>query len=437
MPTNVIFPKVSLEMATGRISRWVVEDGATVEVGQVLFEIDNDKAAVEVEAETAGVIRHLVGAESEIDVGDFVAKIFSKGETPEIEKVPVSSSTAPKSRLGNATDAPTELPVKQRSMPNPTPLARRIASERGLSLDNLSGTGPRGRIQKKDVVAELASLASAADLRGPPVENHRMTGQAAYVSTGQTRLNSAWLRQGKEMPVVMLHGFSGDLNNWRPMLSGGRSEWPALALDLPGHGRSSREIPDTLDEIAELVESTLAAEGVGPMLLAAHSFGGALATRLAKRSQLDIRGLCLFAPAGLGPEINDAFVKGILRAKKPESFRPWLNLLVHDPAVISEAFVAATLQQRNDESLISAMTCFADRFFPDGTQSVSTIHDLGKLVQPVRVIWGRQDHIIPFATTRSLPGNVALHAIDSCGHMPHVEKPELAIRILNEIWRSA
>ena len=50
MPTNVIFPKVSLEMASGRISRWIVAEGDTVSEGQVLFEIDNDKAAVEVEA---------------------------------------------------------------------------------------------------------------------------------------------------------------------------------------------------------------------------------------------------------------------------------------------------------------------------------------------------------------------------------------------------
>lgn len=415
MPVNVLFPKVSLEAASGRIARWCVGDGDAVTAGQVLFEIDNDKAAVEVESPGTGVIRTLAGAETEVDVGAEVALIYASGEV--VASAPAKTvesviAAAP------AISAPSVPAPPSRKGPNPTPLARRIARERGVSLEGLSGSGPGGRIQRKDVLARLAA---------PAVQERAQ----------ERPLHAVWLRRGAGVPVVMLHGFSADHNNWRGLFAGGRSDWPALAIDLPGHGQSPRAIPDHLDEVAELVEATLAAEQVGPAVLAGHSFGGALAIRLAHRARLDIRGLCLFAPGGLGPEINGPFTEGILRAKVPESLRPWLELLVHDPAAISDAFLRAVMQQRSDDGLMTAMRAFAGRFFPDGTQSISVRAELARLPHLVRVVFGRQDRILPFAATAGLPGNVALHALDACGHMPHIEHPELALRILSEVWRAA
>lgn len=415
MPVNVLFPKVSLEAASGRIARWCVVDGDAVTAGQVLFEIDNDKAAVEVESPGTGVIRNLTVAETEVDVGSEVARIYASGEAVASAPAKTVESVIAAAPTISAPSVPAPI---SRKGPNPTPLARRIARERGLSLEGLSGSGPGGRIQRKDVLAHLAA----------PAVQDRAT---------ERPLHAVWLRRGAGVPVVMLHGFSADHNNWRGLFAGGRSDWPALAIDLPGHGQSPRAIPDHLDEIAEMVEATLAAEQIGPAVLAGHSFGGALAVRLAHRARLDIRGLCLFAPGGLGPEINGPFIDGILRAKAPESLRPWLELLVHDPAAISETFLRAVMQQRGDDGLMDAMRAFAGRFFPDGTQSISVRAELAKLPHLVRVVFGRQDRILPFAATTGLPGNVALHALDACGHMPHIEHPELALRILSEVWRAA
>jgi pyruvate dehydrogenase E2 component (dihydrolipoamide acetyltransferase) len=83
------------------------------------------------------------------------------------------------------------------------------------------------------------------------------------------------------------------------------------------------------------------------------------------------------------------------------------------------------------------MSAFADRFFPDGTQILSVRQDLAHLRIPMRVIFGRQDRILPFATTRDLPPAVALHGLNACGHLPHLEHPDLSLRLLSELWRSA
>jgi pimeloyl-ACP methyl ester carboxylesterase len=109
------------------------------------------------------------------------------------------------------------------------------------------------------------------------------------------------------------------------------------------------------------------------------------------------------------------------------------------PPAISPACVPArtVMQQRSDDGLTEAMRAFADRFSPDGTQAVSIRKDLARLLCPVRVLFGRQDRILPFTATTGLPCNVGLHALDNCGHMPHLEYPELVMKILGEIRRSA
>ncbi|TIV73395.1 MAG: biotin/lipoyl-binding protein, partial [Mesorhizobium sp.] len=83
MATAVIFPKVSLETDAGTISRWLKEDGATVNQGEPLFEIDNAKAAVEVEAPASGIVSYVRSAGEDVQVGEVVAHILQSGERPE------------------------------------------------------------------------------------------------------------------------------------------------------------------------------------------------------------------------------------------------------------------------------------------------------------------------------------------------------------------
>lgn len=423
MPVTVLYPKVSLEAASGRIARWLVADGDTVAEGQVLFEIDNDKAAVEVESPGAGVIGGLVGADVEVDVGAEVARIYAAGEAA----LPAAAAPAARPAPSAAAPAPAVAAApSSRKGPNPTPLARRLAREGGISLEGIAGSGPRGRVQRRDVLERLTPDGEGLPAVAP-----------VRPEQGAARLHGTWLRRGSGVPLVMLHGFGADLNNWRGMLAGIRGDWPVLALDLPAHGRSPRAVPADLDAIASLVEATLAAEGIGRVVLVGHSFGAALAARIAARGGLDLGGLCLFAPAGLGPEINGAFIDGFTRARSAASLRPWLEQLVHDPAAVSDVFLEAVIEQRRDEALTAAMRRFAGTYFPDGTQAVSIRQDLARLGHLVRVVFGRQDRILPFSATAGLPGNVALHALDDCGHMPHLERTALAAAILEDVRRGA
>lgn len=434
MPTEVILPKVDMDMETGQISRWYAKEGDSVSKGQLLFEIETDKAAMEVDAPASGILRGVTAQEGTVvPVGQSVAWIYAEGEdyaaaTPEaIEAAPVSDVM----KVAEPSPSPVvaeslSVAATQGDGVRATPLARRIARESGIDLASVSGSGPKGRIQRKDVEA---SVAHAQPAIAKPVA----------AKADKAPLHAVWLRQGNDTglaPLVLIHGFGSDLNSWRPMLAGTTLDSAILAIDLPGHGESTRDIPADIDSIAALVEQTIAAHHTGPVVVAAHSFGAAIAAKVAARGNLDIRALTLIAPAGLGPEINGAFLQGFVRARAEPSLLAWMKLLVQDESLLTRSFVKATLAQSQDEGLRNAQKLVADRFFADGTQIFDIRRSLAGLIIPVRVIFGAADRIIPAAHASGLPGEIAVHVFAGTGHMPQLEQREKVVRILREVGAS-
>ncbi|MEP9386328.1 pyruvate dehydrogenase complex dihydrolipoamide acetyltransferase [Mesorhizobium sp. KR9-304] len=176
MPVEVILPKVDMDMATGQISRWFVAEGATVKQGDLLFEIETDKAAMEIDSPAGGIVRDIVGKEGmDIPVGAPVAWIYAEGEAYQGSKAERSSSAlkeggdaeqgagAPPtvesvSRASSqdaATLAAPSVPhaADEAGAVRATPLARRLARENGIALSDITGSGPHGRVVKADVEA--------------------------------------------------------------------------------------------------------------------------------------------------------------------------------------------------------------------------------------------------------------------------------------------
>ena len=168
MPTEVILPKVDMDMATGQISRWYVEDGAAVKKGDVLFEIETDKAAMEIEAPASGIVRDITGKQGiDIPVGQVVAWIYAEGEVPSDKpeqstaadyggslREPIADTVVTRDEVGNAVHVPA---IKNDGAARATPLARRLAREAGLQILAIAGSGPRGRIVSADVEAAVAA----------------------------------------------------------------------------------------------------------------------------------------------------------------------------------------------------------------------------------------------------------------------------------------
>jgi pyruvate dehydrogenase E2 component (dihydrolipoamide acetyltransferase) len=228
---------------------------------------------------------------------------------------------------------------------------------------------------------------------------------------------------GDKLPVLLLHGFGGDLNTWmfnQPALCDGRR---TLALELPGHGLSSKDVgAGDAAFFTDVIEAALGVLDVQRAHVVGHSMGGALAVSLAARRPERIATLSLLAPAGLGPEISGSFIDAFVRASRRREAAEALQYLVHDPSLISRAMVEEFLRYKRLDGAAQALETVSRVWFPDGRQAVNLVAALGELTAPVQVIWGRDDRIVPVAQADAAPSSAQMHVLDGVGHLPHMEK---------------
>ncbi|MBO0664142.1 acetoin dehydrogenase dihydrolipoyllysine-residue acetyltransferase subunit [Jiella sp. MQZ9-1] len=471
MPTEVILPKVDMDMATGRISRWLVADGDTVAKGAPLFEIETDKAAMEVDAPADGTLRRVkTDADADIPVGQAVGWIYGDGEAvpdagsagagsdeaPQAEAVepahPAKAEASPDAAAPSGRLAPAAEERPQKALNGAvghgvraTPLARRLAREAGLDLAALTGSGPKGRIQREDVEAAAtakgagAALTQSADRQPvPPASKARaslMPAEPAAPAPDAGPLHAVWMREGTGVPVVLLHGFGAELGSWRPLLAEIPEGVPVLGVDLPGHGGSVDVAAAGFADLVAAVEASLTALGVTSAHLVAHSLGGAVAAAVAAGTAIETRSLLLIASAGLGPDVHAGFIKGFAAATEEAPIRAWMGELVFDPRVLSDAFVRSVTRSRADGRLAAAQSRLAERLFVGGAQSFSVRGELAGLGCPVKLIVGEADRIIASRHAFGLAPHVALHLFAATGHMPQLERRLEVGRLLRELLR--
>jgi pyruvate dehydrogenase E2 component (dihydrolipoamide acetyltransferase) len=170
--------------------------------------------------------------------------------------------------------------------------------------------------------------------------------------------------------------------------------------------------------------------------LVGHSLGGAVAAALTTAPGFLALSLALISPAGLGPEVNGAFIAGFLRARSEASLSPWMRELVADPASLGSALVSTTLRQRAAGELVEAQTRLAEALFPDGAQAIDIRPWLAEIAIPAKVIVGVEDRILPARRAEGLNGLIALHRLAGVGHMPHLEARAEVARLLTELVRA-
>lgn len=169
MPIEVIMPKVDMDMSVGTISTWHVADGQRVEKSAPLFDIETDKASMEIESPATGCLRVAkLPAGTSIPIGQAIAWIYADGEKPaEPPETQFDSASPPGPTESNASiqaDADGQRTATNKTrhdQPRASPFARRVAREHGIQLDDLAGSGPRGRIARQDVEAAISKQMQA------------------------------------------------------------------------------------------------------------------------------------------------------------------------------------------------------------------------------------------------------------------------------------
>ena len=221
MAIEIKLPRLGQGMETGTIVKWLKSEGESVEKGEPLYELDTDKVTQEVEADASGVLLRIAVQEGEVEVGRTIAVIGEQGESvPEPEAAKVAEEPQEEGSPGAAREDERERGREAGTVisePEPaaarvdggrikaSPLARRIARERGIDLSSIAGTGPEGRVVAEDVERAAASprplapaAAPAAAAAAPPGEFESIP-VSSIQKTVARRMTEAW-----QIPVFHL-----------------------------------------------------------------------------------------------------------------------------------------------------------------------------------------------------------------------------------------
>ena len=218
MAVEVKLPRLGQGMESGTIVRWLKSEGDAVAKGEPLYELDTDKVTQEVEAEADGVLLGIVVAEGEVDVGTTVAIIGAQDEdvselltravggdggvpaAAPVAAAPVAADQAPEDETPSGSEpqggAEERAPGERVKA---SPLARRIARERGIELSLVTGTGPEGRVVAEDVEQAAAAPAVAPTVPAPARGEVEVVQLTSIRRTIARRLTEAW-----EAPVFPL-----------------------------------------------------------------------------------------------------------------------------------------------------------------------------------------------------------------------------------------
>ncbi len=212
MATEILMPALSPTMEEGTLAKWLKKEGDAVRAGDVIAEIETDKATMEFEAVDEGILGRILIAEGTagVKVNTPIALMVAEGETAEAPK-PAAPATPPPSAAPTPTAAPAPAPIMAPKEAGgrvfASPLARRIAKEKGLDLSTVTGSGPRGRIVRADVEGAAPQAPTAQPARAPVAAPAPAAQPAlATASTGASAETVARLYSDRAFDEIALDG---------------------------------------------------------------------------------------------------------------------------------------------------------------------------------------------------------------------------------------
>ena len=281
------------------------------------------------------------------------------------------------------------------------------------------------------VVAEArAQLESGAieDDSGPKVHTVEVGGRhLSYAVLGDT--------ESPNDPVLFVHGYGGDKNSWLFVQEPIAADRVTYALDLPGHGASSKDVGDgTIETLAKAVVGFLDTVGVNRVHLVGHSMGGAVVTAVAADPAAagKVASLTLISPTGFGPEINAGYLRGFAEAQSRRDLKPHLLALFADPGLVNRQLIDDLLKYKRLDGVDQALRSLVGNLVKGDESAVDVTAELAAFGGPAVAVWGREDKIVPAANAAGLGNAATVHIVDGAGHMAHMEKPQAVVAAIRE-----
>jgi pimeloyl-ACP methyl ester carboxylesterase len=231
---------------------------------------------------------------------------------------------------------------------------------------------------------------------------------------------------GQGDPVLLVHGYTSSKEAWFLNLQALAQHFRVLALDLPGHGRSSKVAPDRyLAFCSEWLVRLLDRQQIEAAHVIGNSMGGAVAMELALSQPSRMRKLVLVDALGMGAQITggDVLVK-LVESQTREEVQAQLSRVVHDPAHILPQAVDLSFTYLQQPGVKALLRKIGAQLSDGKTVRVDFRPRFKDLRMPVLVVWGREDRLIPVAhayAAREMP-DARIHIFERCGHLPQLEQ---------------
>lgn len=227
-------------------------------------------------------------------------------------------------------------------------------------------------------------------------------------------------QESNATPALLLHGFGGDANNWLFNLEALGADRPVFAVDMPGHGQSTKQVGNgSLAEMAEIVGQLIESLEVKRVHLVGHSMGGAIALQFALDNPGSVASLSLISAAGLpGTKPNRDYLDGFVEARRRKDLKPHAQLLFADEDQVTRDMLEDLIRFKRIDGVEACLTALKDNLLSDDLAI-----DSAGLSVPAIALHSQGDQIVG-APNEGAMGPVALTWIENAGHMPHMEQAD-------------
>ena len=240
----------------------------------------------------------------------------------------------------------------------------------------------------------------------------------------------SYLRRGETGdPVLLIHGFGGDKNNWLFNHEALASTNTVYALDLPGHGNSDKNIDDpTFRGFAKVLLGFADALKLEEFHLVGHSLGGAISLSTVLESPNRIKSVTVISSVALGEEIDAEFLRGFVATNSRKELKDLTRRLFANEDLVTRQLVDDLLRFKRLDGVQAALEAILCFLLEGDRQRTVLSQDIKNLSVPIRAIWGEKDRIIPASHAASIGKDV--HILPNTGHTAHMEAANEVNRLL-------
>ena len=371
----ITVPKWGLSIEEGELLSWLVAPGDKIGLGQEIAEIETTKITGTVEAQVAGILRKLVAQEQQVlPVGALMA-VVTDGDESEQE------------------------------------IDEFIVGFQSAEIESLHNS------VSKEVVSGRVALDG--------VEIFYLDYQA---------------EQGDQakLPLLLVHGFGGDSGNWLFNAEKLASNRRVVAIDLPGHGQSSKGVIDgTIVGLSKTLRLFLDHLELPRIQVMGHSLGAAVALQLALTESKRVAGLVLICPALMGKAVDPEYLNSFIHERTKKQMKPLLQQLFADSALVTNEMVENLLRYKRLDGVDSALQTIAAASLLQG-ETAFDADEVERLDKPVLLIWGEQDNVLLEGDTSAVIRRpTAEYWIKHSGHMPHLENSGMLNGFVKQYLSSA